>query len=222
MTTNENNKILGTIENRLWEQLSNQHSPRILAESLSFEDGLRVAYHLLYNDKWDSDLQKYALQLFNSIREIYSEKWNKNWEYDALLGLANYITLNYHERFEAYKRAFDKAQDPPPRLLIELARCCVCPGPPPISYEEAESLVVKALKDGPYSDGMSLLCNIYSLKNDKEKKDYWTNVLEKSDQEFESPLIEPKFLIEDYLKGKRIVEHKQTLSPQRGHDGQDN
>ena len=73
-------------------------------------------------------------------------------------------------RYEAYKRAFERNKNPPPRLLIELARCCVCPGYPPISYDQAIDLVMEALKNASYADGISLLCNIYSLKGDKEKR----------------------------------------------------
>lgn len=191
------------IENRLWDKLTSSYSPSEIVKALSFKDGLRLAYRLLYNDGWDEYLQDYAIKLLYELREFYSKEWNKSWKYDALIGLACDITYKHEERYEAYKRAFEKVDEPPPRLLIELARCCICPGPPPISYDQAIELVMKALKNVQYADGVSLLCNLYSLKDEDEKKNYWSNVLKNmndSGKKFNSPSIEPKFLVEEYLR----------------------
>lgn len=197
---NQNNAITFLFENHQWEKLANSYSPIELAKSLSFKNGLRLAYQLLYNNTWEETLQEYAVKLLNEIRKNYPEDWNETWEYDALLGLAYYITRKYDERYEAYKRAFDKTNNPPPGLLIELARCCICPGTPPISYDEAIDLVKKAIKEAPYTDGIGLLSHIYSLKNDKINEKYWVKILENSNQKFESPSIEPKFLVDEYLQ----------------------
>jgi hypothetical protein len=58
---------------------------------------------------------------------------------------------------------------------------------------------LQALKDAPYADGIGLLSHIYSLKDDKKKEEYWSNILKNSNPEFISPPLEPKFLIEEYL-----------------------
>jgi len=198
--------ILKLIEHRLWGEITNLYSPRELVKSLSFRDSLILAYRLLYNDKWDELLQDYSVRLLFEIRNVYSNEWNESWEYDALIGLACYITYKHEERYVAYKKAFDKVDRPPPRLLIELARCCICPGPPPISYDQAINLVLIALKDIPYADGISLLCNIYSLKNDQIKKDYWSKYLKNlndSGKSLNSSSIEPKFLVEKYLQDNK-------------------
>ena len=34
----------------------------------------------------------------------------------------------------------------------------------------------------------------------KKKKDYWSEILKKSDEKIVSPIIEPKFLVDKYLK----------------------
>ncbi len=183
-----------------WEKLVNLYSPNEIIKLLSFKDGLRFAYRLLYNRSWDENLQKQAVDLFYEIRKTYPQDWHQSWEYNALLGLACYITKNYEERYEAYKQAFNMTEHPQPGLLIELARCCICPGPPPISYEDAIHLVKKALEEAPYADAIGLLSHIYSLKNDKKNEEYWNEVLKKSDQKFISPSIEPKFLVEEYLQ----------------------
>jgi hypothetical protein len=179
--------------------MTTAYSPNEIVKSLSFENGLRLAHRLLYNRKWDKDLQEFAIRLMHEIRSIYPEMWNQSWEYDALLGVACNIVGKYDERFEAYKRAFDKAKNPPPGLLIEFARCCICPGSPPISYDYAIELVSRALEEGPYADGIGLISHIYSLKDDKKNEEHWTKILKKSNQEFISPPIEPKFLVEEYL-----------------------
>lgn len=206
-----NKKIDDLFENHMWEQLARSYSPHEIAKYLSFEDGLRVAYRLLYNDLWDASLQVYAAELLSEVSKVYPKDWNKSWEYNALLGLAYYIARKYDERYKAYKNAFDRATEPPPRLLIELARCCICPGHPPISYDDAIDLVMKAIKDAPYADGIGLLSHIYSIKEDKKNEEYWTNILRISNQEFVSPPIEPKFLIEEYLRDVKDNKIKNPL-----------
>jgi len=119
-----------------------------------------------------------------------------------LLGSACNITGKYDERYDAYKRAFDKLKNPPPELLIELARCCICPGHPPISYDDAIDLVNRALVDVAYSDGIGLLSHLDSLKDDKENEAYWNEILKNSNQAVVSASIEPKFLVEEYLQDK--------------------
>jgi hypothetical protein len=197
---NQKNTIIFLFESRFLEELINSFSPSEIVKSLSFINGLSLAYQLLYNKKWDENLQEFAIKLLYEIRKTYPEMWNESWEYDALLGLACNITCKYEERYEAYKRAFGKTKNPPPGLLIELARCCICPGSPPVSYDDAIDLVLKALKDAPYADGIGLLSHIYSLKDDKKNEEYWTKILTNSNQNFVSPPIEPKFLIEEYLR----------------------
>jgi tetratricopeptide (TPR) repeat protein len=201
---NQKNEIFFLFENCHWENLANLYSPKTLVEFLSFKDGLRLAYRLLYNDNWNENLQEYAVKLLYEIRDVYREDWNNSWEYDAFLGTACYITRKYEERYEFYKRALEKTNNPPPGLLLEFARCCICPGPPPISYDDAITLVMIVLKKAPYTDAIGLLSHIYSLKDDKKNEEHWTRILEKSNQELVTPSIDPKFLIGEYLEEMRL------------------
>ena len=194
-----------------WQVLITSYAPEKIVQGLSFRDALRVAYRLMYNKKWDDELQDFSIQMFEAIRSIYSEEWNTSWEYDALLGLACTIRYEHEKTYEAYKRAFDKAKDPPPRLLIELARCANCPGPPPISYDQAIELVMRALKKGPFADGFGLLTTLFWLKNDYEKETYWRRILKEADNEFESPSLEPQFLGDEFFCKERHIEGTPTI-----------
>ena len=201
---NKNNDTMDLFENRCWDKLTNTYTPTETANFLSFKNALHVAYQLLYNDQWDEDLQSYSVKLLYEIRKKYPKEWNDNWEYEALLGQACYITRKYDERYKAYKQAFDKTNNPPPGLLIEFARCCICSGHPPISYDDAINLVKQALKDAPYSNGIGLLSHIYSLKEDEVNEEIWKKNLANCNKDFLAPSIEPKFLVEEYLQNKKL------------------
>lgn len=192
-------------KNHLWEKLTFLYTPREIVQTLSFRDSLVAAYFLLNNDTWDETLQEYAVKLFYEIRDYYGEDWNRSWEWDALLGMACEITRKHEERYDAYKRAFDRAKSPPPRLLIELGQCCICPGSPPITYDHAIDLISLAMKNQLYADGVSVLCNIYSIKEDENMKKYWMGILETLSPRATSPSITPSFLVQEYLK---MIEEK--------------
>lgn len=143
------------------KHLSDDNTPQILLEILKFDISLKIALDMLNNDEWDESLQEYATTLLEEIRYEYSEKWNSSWKYDALLGYAYNITLKYDERYEALNRAFNKIHPQPPELLVAMARCCIAPGKPPISNEEAISLLKQATKTIPYIVGIEFLRGLY-------------------------------------------------------------
>ena len=183
-----------------WRRLVQLHAPGELVQLLSFKDGLCTAYRMLCNEDWDEDLQEYAISFLYEIRRAYTKEWNSSWQYDALIGYACEIRYRYEERYEFYKRAFDKTVAPPPGLLVNLARCSICPGSPPISYDQAIDLVMRALQSGPYADGIGLLCGLYALKHDMQMKEYWDKISERSDHSFRSPSFIPQFIEDDYLE----------------------
>ncbi len=161
------------------KQKSNDYKPSELVNLLSFNKGLRIACDMLNNDEWDESLQEYAANLLEELRKTYPEKWNSTWRYDALLGYAYHIILKYDERYVAYKRAFDKVHPPPPQLLIAMAECCWAPGKPPITEQEAISLVKRALSTSLYYEGVSLVRGLYKSIGDTKEQKYWENVLDK-------------------------------------------
>jgi hypothetical protein len=86
---NKEKDIIKSFAEHKYEKLISYSADEVSSQ-LSFKDGLRLAYRLLYNDKWDEEPQRYAVELLYSLRKRYTEQWNASWEYDALLGLACY------------------------------------------------------------------------------------------------------------------------------------
>lgn len=151
---------------RKWDKIINYSFEKVVT-TLSFEDNLRLAYRLLYNNQWDELLQEYAIQLLYTVRNHYPVEWRASWRHDGFLGVACNIRFKYDERYAAFKRAYDNSSNPPPELLIELARCFTCPGsPPPISADQAISLLKESLKNCLYIEAVSTLYKIYWDIND--------------------------------------------------------
>lgn len=163
---------------KLKEQVS-LFRPSELVDILKFNKSLEMALNMLNNEEWEESLQEYGTELLEAMREKYPEKWNSSWRYDALLGYAYDIILKYDERYMAYKRALDKISPAPPQLLIAIAGCCIAPGKPPISEEEAILLVKEAIQVTPYIEGIELLKGLYKSIGNREKQKYWEDVLNK-------------------------------------------
>ena len=117
--------------------------------------------------------------MLEAMREKYPEKWNSSWKFDGLLGYAYDITLKYDERYTAYRRALDKTTLPPPQLLIAIAGCCIAPGTPPLSENEAILLVKEAIQVIPYIEGIELLIGLYKAMGNIEEQSYYKNILNK-------------------------------------------
>ena len=153
-------------------------NPSVLLNTLGFDEALQMACTMLNNKEWDESLQEYATSLLEELRKKYPEKWNSSWRYDAFLGYAYHIILKYDERYSAYKRAFDKIHPAPPELLVAMARCCVAPGKPPLTEEEAILLVKEAVKTIPYIEAVELIKGLYKSTGNIKEQRYWENILE--------------------------------------------
>lgn len=175
------NKIFNLIDKKDWYAISNQFDPKSLVKNISFKKGMTLAYHMLFNDERDDDLRDYAIQLLQELRQIYPEEWSSDWKNDIFLGDACFMTMRYDERYEAYKRAYEKANPPPPSLLISLAGCYLLPEPP-ITVDEAENLAKMALENEMSIEGVVLLRGIYAEKKDHAKFDYWDKILQKVEE----------------------------------------
>jgi hypothetical protein len=173
------NNIADLIAKSNWHHLINQYKPNILAEKLSLKEGKLLVYKMLFGDtrEREDDISDYAVQLLQELRKIHSKEWEQDWRNDVFFGDICYMALRDEERYEAYKRAYDKAAPPPSSLLISLARCYTL-WEPPITLDEAEELVKKALEKELSIEGAVLLRGIYAERKDQAKFDYWDKVLE--------------------------------------------
>lgn len=173
------NKIVDLITKKDWHHLTNQYKPNILAKNLSLKDGKTLAYQMLFGDTIEKaeDLSDYAAQLLQELRKVHSKEWTQDWRNDVFLGDICYMAMKGEERYEAYKRAYNKVIHPPPALLISLAGCYTLLEPP-ITLDEAEELVKKALEKEMSIEGAILLRGIYAEKGDQTKFDYWDRILE--------------------------------------------
>ncbi len=183
-----------TISERKWEDLKSISFDEALKHQ-SFENAIRLAYQLIFNKDWNDEVQSYGVELLLKIREKFPERWYSTWRYEAFLGLAFDIVLNYDKRFESFKKALEIAQKEgirPPELLIGLAGCCSCPGSPPISYHEAIVYLKESISNYLYVDAVSLLRTIYFYMHDDQNEQYWLNILESiKDTNKLAPSLEP-------------------------------
>lgn len=160
-------------------EYANSINPSDLVNMLEFNSSLNMALNMLNNEEWEESLQKYATEILEAMRNKYPEKWNSSWRFDALLGYAYDIILNYDERYIAYKRALDKTTSAPPQLLIAIARCCIAPGTPPVSEDEAILFAKEAIQVTPYIEAIGLLRGLYKAKGNIEKQKYYETILNK-------------------------------------------
>lgn len=174
-------EISNLILKKKWHTIVNQYQPKVLAESLSFKEGMNLVYKMLFNEERDDSLRDYATELLQEIRQTHFAQWSIDWKNDVFLGDACYMTMKYDERYEAYKRAYEKATPPPPSLLIALAGCYLLPKPP-ITLDEAENLAKKALEKEISIEGVVLLRGIYAEKNDQAEFDYWDKIFKEVEE----------------------------------------
>lgn len=161
------------------KNISSSHTPNELIESIDFKNAINIACEMLNNQEWDETLHEFATSILELLRIKYPEKWNLSWKYDALLGYAYNIILKYDERYEAYIRAIEKNQSPPPELLVALAKCCIAPGKPLLTEDKAIDLVKDVVSKVPYIEAVELLKGLYKSKGNIEEQLYWENIFEK-------------------------------------------
>ena len=89
----------------------------------------------------------------------------------------------YDERYLCYKRAYDKLKDPPAELLLLLSNCNSVPGIPPITREEAESYLKKALEKKLTCELAIKMRGLYRQKNNQSQEEYWNQIYKKLEKE---------------------------------------
>lgn len=179
------------ISHAKWSIITNEFSLADICLSLNFKDSMALAYDLFFKNHYDDEIQDFGVRLFFSIRENYPE-WNIDWKNDAFLGKLCSITWRYDEMYECYKRAYDKLTDPPDSLLLLLASCNSAPGTPPISDEEAEKYLKRAIdKKLTYEAALKMR----GVTKDPMQKNYWDLVM----TDLENNNIHTETIIPDIL-----------------------
>ncbi len=180
-TQHDEQWIINAISQQNWKDLVANIQPSLIAKILTFEESLNIAYKLLYNEEWEEGYQVFATQLLYSIRQLNQDKWASDWRYDAFLGTACDIILDYNERFKFYNLAYNAAQDSPAELGFLLAKCIIAPGKSYINEAEAIKILEESLSKKPFIEGVEFLVNLYkdSDYSNIERKSYWENILDK-------------------------------------------
>ena len=177
------NKIKEIISEGDWNSLISIYSTKDICSSLNFSEVMHVAEHLFYDDFQDNEKQQYALKLTFEIKHYFKKEWESDWKNEAFLGGLCEILWLYDERYFCYKRAYDKLKDPPVELLLLLSNCNSAPGIPPITNEEAEFYLRKALEKKLTCEVAIAMKGFYQLKGDRLQEEYWNKIYKKLEKE---------------------------------------
>jgi|GEM_PF-1483333 len=191
-----------------YDKIYQTYSPEVVAGSLGLKNGLELAYRLIYHIKSSKEQQRYAARLLEALRACFLEDWIKDWHFDAFLG-SSYDGIddesdNCNKSYQAYCRAYERADPPPPALMIKLAKFVNRQGYSPVSYEDGEALAKKAFELEPNLDSARILCDIYSAKNMNKEFQYWTliqNAMCSKGKKFS--LLEPFFVSKGYKQAEK-------------------
>lgn len=160
----------------------NSYDVSTIAKALPFKDSVVLAYCMLYDKKWEADIQNFATDLLYAIRKNHVKEWNSCWKLDVLLGMACEITMRYEEKYLAYKNASQKTFPTPSSLKVLLAECYNSPGDPPISQQEAKKLLAEALNIEKTIEGVSSMLWICEIQENQAEIEYWNKVLKEVEQ----------------------------------------
>ena len=159
-------------QQKLYSVISN-YSLKDVCKSLSFSEAMHLVEHLFYDDIRDDEKQKYALRLAFEIRDHFKEDWDRDWKNEVFLGVLCEMLCLYNERYLCFKRAYDKLENPPAELLLRLSGCNSTPDNPPITDEESEFYLKKAMEKRITFEAafkMKILC---LRKGDKSQAEHW-------------------------------------------------
>lgn len=191
--------VFDLVRSKSWNQLLITVAPEQVVDTMTFVGALKLAYQLLIPKTQEMERRNYAFAILDLLLRTGGKEWNASWKHYALLG---YLYTVYPEEVDwhylAYKRAMDAAENPPPRLLIEMARCCQIPGFRRLPTIEAIEFAKQGIQDYLYVDGVKLLCEIYAERDEGQQLTYWKNIYNSiKDTNQESPSILPPYIFEE-------------------------
>ena len=166
------------ISHRNWDLLILNCNPKDVSKISSYPNAMRVLDELLRYNPYDDDFREFAVNLAFAIRKNHRDLWDLDWKNDIFLGSLCCLTWRYNERYKAYKRAYDKLKDPPDSLLLLLAGCNSAPGTPPISDQESEKYLRRAVEKKITYESALRMRALYRENDDKINEDYWNEMCE--------------------------------------------
>lgn len=190
------NKIKKIIAQENWESLILNCSVEEVCSHLNFSEAMHTVEHLFYNDIQDDEKQQYSLKLAFKIKDFFKEEWESDWKNNVFLGGLCEMLWLYDERYSCYKNAYDKLKNPPAELLLLLSGCNSAPGTPPITNEESEFYLRKALEEKLTCETALAMRSFYKIKEDSSQEEYWNQIYNKLENE--NIHLEP--IIPDILK----------------------
>lgn len=170
------------LKDKNWDLIQREYPAERVAAMFSFEEGIKAARDL-FQACLIQNLD-YAIQILETIRRRYPEKWGSSWKYDGYLGVLYDISATPEESYEAFYRAYKIATSSPPKLLIMLAHCASWPGVPPVSDSQAMEYVQKAIQDYLYIDGMQVTAGISRRNKNNQAALFWVFLSEPVGRQF--------------------------------------
>jgi hypothetical protein len=165
-----------------WSVIIEKFTQDFLIHELGYATSMHLANDLFSNNFDDTRIQEFSVTMFFLIRKIFSVEWDKDWKNDVFLGQLCDLAYKYKERYECYKRAYDKLDDPSDSLLLLLAGCNSQPGKPCVSDKEAEEFVKMAVKKKLTYESALMMRSICRNKEDKAGEVYWNKKMEELEQ----------------------------------------
>jgi hypothetical protein len=177
------NKIKELISQNDWNSLISNYSVKDICSSLNFNEAMHIVEHFFYDDIQDDENQQYALKLAFEIKDHFKKEWESDWKNDVFLGGLCEMLWLYDERYFYYKKAYDRLKDPPAELLLLLSNCNSAPGTPPITNEESEFYLKKALEKKLTCEIALAMRSFYRLRQDKSQEENWDQIYKKLEKE---------------------------------------
>lgn len=192
-------RLIELINEKSWSVLKNIPTDTIIA-LLDYQDCMFLAYDLFFQNSQDDECQDAAVRLFISIRDHFSEAWNADWKNDVLLGQLCGLTWRYNERYDCYKRAYNRLDDPPEYLLLLLSGCNNAPGIPPMTDQDSEMYLKQALDKKMSFEAAIKMRGIARSKQNSELELYW----DKKCQELEHNNVHTDTCIPDIFQRRKF------------------
>lgn len=166
-----------------WDSISNEFTVKDICHLLNFESSMVLVYEMFVQNLDNDDILDFVIRLLLEIKKDYPEEWSSDWKNDVFLGKIFSYIWRYQEAYDQYKIAFEKLRDPPDSLLLLLAGCKNTPSPPPITNEESEKYLLKAIRKKITYEAALMMRELARDKKNTKDEMYWNSMGSKLEKE---------------------------------------